>query len=355
MSINMQDLLVPSRNLLDESTRVNGFMGSTGTITPSGSYFLSDYIPVIAGNSYSLGSRSMNIGCRFLAAFDSSKVIVPSASSDSETPLFVCPAGVSFIRVTWPVTLNTCQVEQGATRTKYVPFGCDVIYGGAFTAKKTKSPLEGINWLTYGDSLVAQQIWQSPAASLLDCEKVFSGVGGSTISGPDGSTTAMCQTSRINALSTNVKIVTVLGGTNDWAQNVPIGAIGDSDPAASFYGGLNRLFLNLCTKYQTTPITICTIPYGEFLAFAVRGWANGFTNNAGATPRDYSEAIRQCAKKWSIPVIDLESDCGINETNKTIYMLNDGNYIHPNTVGGGRMGSVAAGRLLSLFSFGVGY
>lgn len=344
-----------SKNLLNEDGKQSGFMGSTGTFVASEIYNLSDYIEVEEGETYSMGSRSLSKGCRFLAAFDSLKQIISSASSDSEIGVYTVPSGVVYIRLTWLKVMGDCQLEKGGSRTSYAPYGCIRAYGGDFFARNVRSRFTDINWLTYGDSLTAQAMWQHAASSLLSCQKLIYGVGGSTITGADGSTTAICQTTRINALSASAKIVTVMGGTNDWAQDVPIGAINDSDPATTFYGGLNRLFLNLCTKYPSTPITICTPPYGEFIAFAVRGWANGFTNNAGFTLKDYCEAIRLCAKKWSVPVIDFDAECGINSINRTTYMQNDGNYIHLNEAGANRVGSVVAGRIIQVLSYGISY
>ncbi|YP_010660045.1 SGNH/GDSL hydrolase family protein [Pseudoalteromonas phage HS6] len=332
------------KNLFDKSKAISGFIATNGTYYESGTYSVSEFIPVTVGESY-YGSAGSD-GMRFITAYDENQQAIQSAGVDSLSFLYVVPAGISFIRVTCNTqTINEFQLEQNSVKTSYEPFG----YRRASVDQYRKEyPWAGYRLTTYGDSLTAQNRWQPTVASKTGAIHTNKGVGGSRITGADGSTTAICQTARINTIGTGEHIVIALGGTNDWAQSVPIGSIDDSDPLATFYGGLNRLYLNLTTRLPEARLLAGTPPYSEFIDFASRGWVNGATNNAGHVIDDYAEAVRIAANKWGLPVVDFNAECGWNEVNITTYVEDDGNLLHPNNKGATRMAEIAIYRMKQL-------
>ena len=332
------------KNLFDKSKAISGFVGVDGTHYESDTYSASNFIPVISGLDYY--GEGAGLPMRFVTAYDENKNALGSSGVSESTFLYTVPAGVSFIRVTCNTqTINEFQLEQNSVKTSYEPFG----YRRASVDQYRKEyPWAGYRLTTYGDSLTAQNRWQPTVASKTGAIHTNKGVGGSRITGADGSTTAICQTARINTIGTGEHIVIALGGTNDWAQSVPIGNITDSDPLSTFYGGLNRLYLNLTTRLPEARLFAGTPPYSEFIDFASRGWVDGVTNNAGHTIDDYAEAVRIAANKWGLPVVDFNAECGWNDVNVTTYVEDDGNLLHPNNKGATRMAEIAIYRMKQL-------
>ena len=141
---------------------------------------------------------------------------------------------------------------------------------------------------------------------------------------------AMWQDARINDIPTTSDVVMFMGGTNDWAQSMPLGAITDTDPTASFYGGLNTVFEKLFTRLPYARIFANTTPYGELIDLSTRPlWADGATNNNGHTTNDYAECVRRAAERWGVHVVDVAAKAGINKINIGNFMVDDGGNLHP--------------------------
>ena len=83
-------------------------------------------------------------------------------------------------------------------------------------------------------------------------------------------------------------------------------------------------------------------PYGEMLDYATRGWVNKTTNNQGLTTFDYANAVKQICIKYKIPCVDIQNEAGWNTFNITNYITNDGNLLHPNTLGASRISNIVS-------------
>jgi hypothetical protein len=68
-------------------------------------------------------------------------------------------------------------------------------------------------------------------------------------------------------------------------------------------------------------------------------------NDEGLTTNDYADAVRLIAKKWGLPVIDIQAECGWNTINIGDYLVDE---FHPNAIGFDRMSEVIVGRLISI-------
>jgi lysophospholipase L1-like esterase len=333
------------KNLFNKATRTLDSIQSTAGVGYSASYDLSDYIAVEEGETYQY--RSGAGGARFRACFDSGFGNLAGESSLIETTSYTVPAasGVRWMRLSIAKDrVDDFQVEVGATATGFQQYGytftSDVIgqdgTGDASTWADAKAS-------SFGDSLTSQQQWQPAVASALGLIHTAYGSGGRRISGASG----MCQDAAVDTIPSDSDLVLVLGGTNDWANDVVLGTAGSTD-TAEFYGALNQMCQKLTARLPNAMIVLLTTPYSEMPGRVTATiWTTATTNNAGLTTRDYAEAIRVAGKRWGFPVIDL-SDCGWNTGNLTTFMQNDGNYIHPNAAGGERMARVCIGKLKSI-------
>jgi len=336
------------RNLFNKSAVLAGsFMGPDGVIVSNATFAVSDFIPVVAGSTYTGKGTGTGTGSamRFTTYFNASKGIVAGGSSTDVTT-FTVPAGVAFVRVTvYTAMLSVFQFELGTAPTQYVPFGYTLKMdsGEVITLDPSLTPSwNGKAWAQLGDSITAQAMWQAAVVSKLSLVSTNFGVSGTKISGAD--VNAMCNDARINAIPTTVDLVSVMGGTNDWAQNTALGLV-DSVDVTTFNGALNVMVNKLSTRFPAKRIALFTTPYGELYTLPT-GWPNAATNTQGLTTRDYAEAIRIQGKRWGVPVVDISGSAGWNTINIRTYITDDGGLLHPNAVGGGRIAEVVVGAFL---------
>jgi hypothetical protein len=212
----------------------------------------------------------------------------------------------------------------------------------------------GRKWTSYGDSNTAFALWQGYVLASHAMTLTNRGVGGSKISGADGDTTAMCQTTRIATIPADAQVITAAGGTNDWAQSVPLGVITSTDPT-TFYGALNVMFPRIMAQAPNARIFVIATPYGEFTeSWTSRsGWTSPTLNSQGLTSFDYRTAMIAVAARFGFPVVDWYGEAGVNGPNSAALLLTEGNpgatnRIHFNDAGARQHAAVATGRLFDL-------
>lgn len=334
------------KNLFDKSTATSGFFwGPTSTNpTADAAYAYSVPIPVQEGQTYR--GRGATFGMRFIRALSASGAVVGSAGSTITTDTYTVPVGVAFLVISvWVSNLDTFQFEAGSEITAYEKYGFTL--GEQIIGGSSASSWSGKKWGSLGDSITAQSMWQPAAAAVLGMVHQHYGIGGTRVSGT--SADAMWQDARVNAIAADRDLVTVLGGTNDWANNVALGTP-DSTDTATFMGAYNVLVGKLMARFPTARVLIGTTPYGELPGRLTdgSGWTQTHVNSIGLTTRDYADACRTIARRWGLPVIDFSGECGWNISNIALYMKDDGGRLHPNEAGGARMAEVSIGRLRNL-------
>lgn len=195
-----------------------------------------------------------------------------------------------------------------------------------------------------GDSNIAMWRWQQFTIQNLGCQMLNHGVGGSKVAKPDSAPTqvSMCDDARINALSPTADAYTVLGGTNDWAQSIPLGTIADTVDT-TFYGAYKIVIQKILTLYPGKPLFLMTPFFTQYTGPRNGSWADGLTNAQGLKVADYAEAVRQLGKRYGLPVIDHYALNGWNEFNVTNFLVQEDSsttgvyaYIHMNTDAGAK-------------------
>lgn len=89
-------------------------------------------------------------------------------------------------------------------------------------------------------------------------------------------------------------IVSVLGGVNDYLNNVPLGTLTDTGNK-TIYGSLHVLCEGLCLKYPSSFIFFMT-PFKLI---------NNSTNDLGYSLEDVAKAVKEVCEIFEIPVLDL--------------------------------------------------
>ena len=106
---------------------------------------------------------------------------------------------------------------------------------------------------------------------------------------------------RLEAVSNpeTYKLVVVFGGVNDYIQNVPFGAAGDSY-TANFVPAVEHFFTYLTAHFVNARIVVIS---------PLRSASVG-TNTQGKYLTEYADFIKQTAKGYSLPILDLTNESG---------------------------------------------
>lgn len=135
--------------------------------------------------------------------------------------------------------------------------------------------------------------------------------------------------SRVDEMEESSDVVVVFGGTNDYGHgDAPIGNFNDRTPD-TFYGALHTLYTKLIEKFYGKPIIILT-PLHRLNEESKRGENK---SEDVASLKEYVEIIREVAEYYSLPVLDLFKESGLQPAIPVIkenYMP-DG--LHPNDEG----------------------
>lgn len=105
---------------------------------------------------------------------------------------------------------------------------------------------------------------------------------------------------RVAEMDPDADMVFVFGGTNDYGHgDAPLGSFEDRTPY-TFYGALHTLYVSLIEKYPLAKIVVIT-PLHRLVESNGNGELKSFVN-----------AIREVAEFYSLPVLDLYANLGIN-------------------------------------------
>lgn len=187
------------------------------------------------------------------------------------------------------------------------------------------------NLVTYGDSHVARGLWQPDVLDYFDITNHTNlGVSSSTVAiNTDSEVAPFVDSDRISAIETaNPDTIIIIGGTNDVHLNTPLGtnaqlslALASKDKS-TFYGAYSYLIETLLTWKSTLKIILCTIPQGTY------------DSGHSVSYKDISDAVKEIANYYSLPVADIFGKCGINKTNLSTYSDDS---IHYNATGNKRV------------------
>lgn len=135
--------------------------------------------------------------------------------------------------------------------------------------------------------------------------------------------------SRVPEMDADADVVVVFGGTNDFGHgDAPLGEFSDRTPY-TFYGALHCLYTALTEKYPTVPIVVLT-PLHRLNEDNPRG------DNKPApvgTLKTYVDIIKEVAEYYSLPVLDLFAESGIQPAIPLIREKYMPDGLHPNDEG----------------------
>lgn len=197
---------------------------------------------------------------------------------------------------------------------------------------KAKSNIEKL--VTFGDSHVQRGMWQPQVLEYFNITSHANlGVGSSTVAINDNATKLpFVDAERIGEIkNANPDTIIIIGGTNDVHLETPLGTNEELTKTAeeknkyTFYGAYGYLIETLLTWKPNLQIVLCTTPQGYYDTIHPLKYS------------EVSQAIRDVAFFYSLPVADIFGECGINKVNLTTY---SDDLIHYNELGNTRIASV---------------
>lgn len=352
-------------NLINKETMMaNKIIDSSGDLIDFNNYYVTDYIRIYKGVTYSIGVELSTPG----GLYDLDKNYV--------SQMYTGGRSGSFHSYTAPID-GYVRVNFGSnTYNNSLYFGIGSDLGSVGPGKisipdlqeieNTGNIWQGKKLCCIGDSITDDDAWVTKLGNLLGTVTFNRGLSGSTLTYV-GNGTGIVE--RADAVATDVAthsagfptaadLVIVFCGMNDFGKNMEFGEINGSVNKENFCGALHYLFRNLQNRYPNAKIySVITyrvyspelfpdfreIVYeddDETKAFSYR------TNSKGKTFDDYRNAIRLISSMYGIEIIDL-LNVGFsfwNTHDRNLYSLeqtrsgitaHDG--LHPSELGGDRM------------------
>lgn len=137
---------------------------------------------------------------------------------------------------------------------------------------------------------------------------------------------------RLDDMDKNADAVVVFGGTNDYGHGeAPLGGPEDRTPE-TFWGACHYLMNGLLTRYPGKPVLIVS-PLRRLNENDPQGDGTGRKLHAFVPLKTYRDILLEAAFHYSLPVLDLYADSGIQPENPVVMnaLLPDG--LHPSDAG----------------------
>lgn len=138
----------------------------------------------------------------------------------------------------------------------------------------------------------------------------------------------------------DVDMIVIHYGTNDFAANVTIDNASDDDDTATLCGALRYSLRKLMTAFPKIRIFVSVPIYRKWDSTG----AEKYTNSSGKKLLDFCEALTRVASEFNLPIIDGYKALGINTINDAAFSM-DGT--HLNDHGRKAFGELIGGSLIS--------
>ncbi|MBT2696337.1 BppU family phage baseplate upper protein [Bacillus sp. ISL-40] len=309
---NANDYFKSGKNLFNKAIVYTGFLNSNGTINTDGTtYYTSDFIPIKANQSY-IGKM-----LRKLAIYDSSKNVIQFIDNNPSSDYTFTPTADGFIRISFSNSyLDSMQIEKGSTLTTYEAFYYDVIYPNSNSTSNpvdtANNPLYGEILLNIGDSIArgayngdvgyADLIATNNSMNVYNYAISGATIGDYTATDPTRSCVQKQISDFIAQHPTVIPEYILLEGYANDINLLPLGSktsgYTDTWDKTTFCGGLETILNTLKTTFMASKLIFVCV--------------HNMSSRDATTQKTFHDAAVDICKKWSVPVVDLYSEGGLN-------------------------------------------
>lgn len=301
----------PPANKFDANTITkNYYINAQGIGKTVANYNMTDYIYVYGHETLLFGGdgHQLRDGARIGAfcLYDANKNFI-SREAESYTG-YKIPDGVHYIRVQY---LNGDKIIMAdGNYHSFNQINLDV--WSEYDVFNSNKNYNLGTLVTFGDSHVGRGIWQPDVIEYFTVkEHINLGIGSSTVAINNSATQLpFVSEERINEIKTaSPDTIIIIGGTNDVHLDTPLGTVAELSKSISekdittYYGAYSYLIETLLEWKPTLNVFICTIPQGIYDASHTVKYS------------DISNAVESIGDYYSLPVVDIYNDCGIDTSN----------------------------------------
>ena len=350
------NLCLKEGDLFNKDAGTDGYIIlNDGSIIENSSYGYTDYIPVIAGSTYTIKRAYTSPG----GFYDSNKQYVgrPYIVDAQQQDYEYIPSQSGYVRLNYlvPQKDNYYVVKGSYTDTIY-PYG--TLFNEKLIINKSQvvgGELDGINLVVFGDS----RTWYDGREYSDSTKEEYRGdvcVGfqqtiarltGATITsqGVSGNTSAQICERILQYDFTDFDAVLLEGGVNDFikSSSVTIGEIqpiGSDFDTSTAYGAWQSAVEYLMTNYPKLKI------YVDTPAVAWKG------SNDAILPYNIAKIKKDVAELYSLPCKDVYNELGITTINRDNFYCDDPEltnnwHLHFNDDGNAKLGEILAKFILA--------
>ncbi|HBF59706.1 SGNH/GDSL hydrolase family protein [Exiguobacterium sp.] len=323
-----------SYNLFNPSTAFAGFdlSASTGQLMAAEGYFSSDYIAISPNAVYKLKNFLSQNEYSSFAFYTQNKTFIQRIQ---EWRTFTAPSNAYYMRFASTENKNGITVSLASNiPVQYVPYDTRKI-------KPDLLPLiadnrfKALKWNSLGDSITEANKYQTFVNQKLDFNMVRNyGIGGTCLAvKADESNLTTAFVRRYTAMDNDADVITVMGGTNDFGLNIPLGNE-DVKDEKTVLGAMAIIIEGLIAKYPGKYIIWATLPQRN------NGFETDGKNANGETTADFAEGIKRTCRKYAIPCIDIHNESGINKFNMNENGSLMPDRVHPSDTGHKRLAAL---------------
>lgn len=325
--------------------------------TTNNSYWQSDLIQVDYGKTYSAwyGASGSTLSLFRITYWDKNKRLIKFESSINK--FTINNKNIKYVAIANSngYTPKNCMISEGETFSGFLEFKELITLNDFNLIDESVFDWYGKKICTYGDSITQYGFWQKAVLNYHKFSKHYlRGLSGSKVSSvdakdwwinsdgsaygtkvsyptqPSGTTLIkdyFSNLDRINTVPSDSDIVLIMGGTNDFYSNIPLGNLeyNNGYDETTFKGALASTIMKMQNRVPNAVIVLMTLINGQGETNV-----NGNSmkvNTIGLKAVDYANAIKEVAYYLGIPCIDIFGKAGINSWNRNQYIGTDA--IHP--------------------------
>ena len=178
--------------------------------------------------------------------------------------------------------------------------------------EKDNTPFKTLTYIAFGDSITFGADYTKGYAQMddpypelvskdLEMESYINyGISGATLA--SNTLGLVCMSNQVISYTASHDVISLMGGVNDYNRNIPLGTVNDTENN-TIYGALNVIAATLTSRFPDSFIFFMT-PYKEAI-----GGNDCLADNAeGYNLSDVAAAVKQVAKKYNIPVLDMYNE-----------------------------------------------
>ncbi len=352
-------VFIKTKNVFDKDINMtNGYISpSNGIISESETIHTTDYITVNGGKNLTCSVNEALFKMRFVAQFDENEKIISKRDSDySNLKTCVLDEKTCSVRISFLKTVDLSKVmitnNDSSEPSIYEPF--EKFFNPKYVHEntnesKTKSPFYGKKVAWVGSSITQGYKWCDIVNSYFDFSATNCGVGGTAMCYESDS--SMCTKERLLgqysnvtdpntgeityngvAIPSDVDIIFIEAGTNDWARNWDIGdkqlTFSDSKmifDRAKFCGASHNFFSNCRELFPNAIVIAIGAPYCKYPNRGSFTDKYGIINNKGFMSLDYGDVLAEIAHKWGYIGFNFGNEASVNDMN--VMEMGDGLHI----------------------------